>query len=290
MAFENIDGVKIASVETEQVFLVGDTFTVFEGENPIPSIYNWADLKSVGESKTEFSFETADSRVYKIGFHLIPDISRRLRLRAIIEGNLAKHPSVEYRHLKRILMNKTNYTSCDAPSRAFVSKGVYNEKEISYSNVTLLNTRLGKIFILTGILITISVFLFCFFFIGDFMENYKYFIPISTFCGVIISMFIYIACAIMAKFIYATLLKADSALDREITFTVAEDGFSAIETELHTGYDLVRWADVAYFVETNYVFIIYKDQKSVFWLPKRLFSKERQREISDFIATRLNQK
>jgi hypothetical protein len=290
LAFENVEGIKVISHQDNRIFLIGDYFSVYEGDSRVPVIYEWTDVKSVTENKHGFIFLMQDDSLYKIGKTLINGVSRQLKLRAIVEGNIAKYPYIEHRHQKRVLPAKTHYTSCDMPSRAYSSKGVYNEKEISYSNVTLLNIRLGKLFIVVGIIITLAAFLFCIFVIKDVALNLKYYIPISVFCGVIIAMFIYIACAIVAKYIYSSLAKVDVTLDQEITFVIAEEGFSAIETELHSGFDLVRWDEVAYFVETNYVFIIYKNKRAVFWLPKRLFTKDRQKEISNFIAARLNQK
>lgn len=290
LAFDNIDGVKVFSHQTKQVYVIGDYFCVYEDGNSVPLIYDWQAVTAVSENTNEFSITTNDGEHYKISKLLLPDVMKQLTVRAILEGNIARYPNISYSHQKRILPSKNYYTRCDMPEQAFIAKGVYNEKEISYSNVTLLNTRLGKLFFGVGGLIAILAFACCALFIGELDVNWKYFIPISAFSGVIVAMFIYIACAIVAKYIYTSLAKVDVALDQEITFMVCSEGFAAIESALFSGSEVIRWDEVAYFIETNYVFIIFKNKRAVFWLPKRLFSKEQQRTLSNFIAARLHMK
>jgi hypothetical protein len=43
-------------------------------------------------------------------------------------------------------------------------------------------------------------------------------------------------------------------------------------------------------METNHMYIIFSDNKAVFWMPKRLFPKEVHGELGDYIADRLLQK
>lgn len=289
MAFESIPGVKVVSRSAESTYIFGDFFAVYTKGDVSPRIYNWQDINSVQETRTDIII-TAAENVYKISKSYIPDVRKFLAVRAVIEGAIAANPAIEYSYTKRILPSKIYYRNCDTPSNAYTASGVYNEKEISYSNVILLNARMGKFFLVISVLVVIIAFLICHFFIGGTEKNWTYFLPISIFSGVIIAMFVYLVCAITAKYIYASLLRTDPALTQSITFVVCSEGFAAIETCLYNATDLIKWEEAAYFIETNYVYIIFKNKKAVFWLPKRLFNKEDQTQLSNFIANKLQQK
>jgi hypothetical protein len=103
-------------------------------------------------------------------------------------------------------------------------------------------------------------------------------------------MLVFLVCAVIANFHYAYLYKTDPALSEEVTFSISSAGFAAVESHLYSGSEFIPWHEANYFIETNNIFIVYKHNKAVFWLPKRLFSKEVQTEISNFIHTRLVQK
>lgn len=289
LAFESIPGIKVISRSAEQTYIFGDYFSVYTKGDSFPRIYNWHEISSVQETRADIII-TAGETAYKISKSFIPDNKKLLAVRAVIEGAIAVNPAISYTYLKRILPAKMYYKNCDTPQNAYTATGVYNEKEISYSNVILLNARLGKTFIIISILIIVISFIFCHFFIGDTMKNWTYFVPISVFSGVIAAMFIYLVCAIIAKYIYASLLKIDPALTQPITFVVCSEGFAAVESCIYNGTDLIKWEEAAYFIETNYVYIIFKNKKAVFWLPKRLFKKEEQAGLSNFITHKLQQK
>ncbi len=289
MSFESIPSVKVPVHSIGQTFVFGDFFSVYLKGETTPRIYNWSELVSVTETKREFIFTTNDA-TYKLPKDQIPDTLRFLRIRAIVEGMISVYPHISFRHTDRILPAKNYFMVCETPSNAFAARGIYNEREIAYSNVTLTNTRLNFIFRLIGILVIVATFIFLCVTIGNFEDNLWYFLPISIFTGVIAIMMIYLVSSIIAKYIYASLLKLDPSLLQEITFVLCDEGFAAVESCVYTGSDLISWSEAAYFVETNYVYIIFKNKKAVFWLPKRLFSKDIQRDLSNFIASRLQQK
>ncbi|MDR2532205.1 MAG: hypothetical protein LBC82_05110 [Oscillospiraceae bacterium] len=290
MAFESLPGVKVVSHATEQTFIIGDFFAVYLKGDEIPTIYRWAEVKSISESRADFTV-CLSGITYKIMKTCIPDEKKQLNLRGVFEGAVHFNPAIEYNHPKRILPPKYLYLNGNMNEAPYIVNGVYREREINFSNVILLNTRLGRIFKIVAFLSIITVFIILHFTIeGGIRHNWFWFIPISVFSGGIAVMLIYLICAIIANYHFAYLFKNDVAINEEITFAVSSDGFSAVESHLHTGCEFIPWMEANYFIETNSVFIVYKHKKAVFWLPKRLFSKEIQTEISNFIHARLVQK
>lgn len=289
MAFEALPGVKIISHANEKTYIISDFFSVYSKEQALPRIYSWSEIVSIAEGRFDFTIATVED-TYKIAKTEIVDVNKLLQIRALLEGAVAAHPKILYSHQRRILPPKTIYRHCDVSANCYSATGVYNEREISYSNVILLNTRLSRVFWIISALTILGVFLILYLAVGDIAANWLYYIPISAFSGLAVTMFFYIACAIIAKYIYAALLKVDPALMQEITFILCNEGFAAIESKVNTNSDLIRWSEAAYFIETNYVYIIFKNKKAVFWLPKRLFPKEKHKELSNFIASRLQQK
>ncbi|MDR2558916.1 MAG: hypothetical protein LBC86_05150 [Oscillospiraceae bacterium] len=289
MAFESLPGVKVASYASEQTFVVGDFFAVYLKSEENPTIYRWTEVKSITENKTDFIINAAGI-VYKIPKLNIPDEKKLLNLRGVLEGAASFNPDIEYSHQKRILPPKYLYLNGDPGETPYTVNGYYKEREINLSNAILLNTRLGNMFKLIAFAAIVSIFAVLHFFWGDTAQNWFWFLPISVFSGGIAVMLVYLVCAVIANYHYAHLYKTDPALSEEITFTVSTAGFSAVESHLFTNGEFIPWEEANYFIETNNVFIIYKHNKAVFWLPKRLFTKEIQMEISGFIHERLVQK
>jgi len=290
MAFESLPGVKVFCRESEQTFIVGDYFAVYQKGTDTPAIFRWNQIKAISEGKLEFAVSTGGT-VYRIPKICFPNEKAVLNMRAVLESAVSLYPRIDYNHMKRILPPKNLYLSGDMTGAAHTATGFYKEREINFSNVILLNTRLGKLFKVLAALTIISVFILLHFTIeGGFTENWFWFLPISFFSGGIAVMLVYLVCAVIANYHFSYLYKVDPAVSEEISFAVSEEGFAAVESHLSTGYEFIPWSEANYFIETNSVFIVYKHNKAVFWLPKRLFEKPVQVEISKFIAERLNQK
>ncbi|MCL2637660.1 MAG: YcxB family protein [Oscillospiraceae bacterium] len=289
MAFESLPGVKVTSHAAEQTFVVGDFFAVYLHGEENPTIYRWTEVKTITESRTDFIIHVAGV-AYRIPKFCLPDEKKLLNLRGILEGAVSFNPKIEYVHQKRILPPKYLYISGDPGDVPYTVNGFYKEREINLSNAILLNTRLRNVFKLITLISILSVFAYLHFSWGDTEDKWFWYLPISVFSGGIIVMLVYLVCALIANFHYSQLYKTDPALSEEITFSVSTAGFSAVESHLQSGNEFIPWGEANYFIETNNVFIVYKHNKAVFWLPKRLFSKEIQTEISGFIHERLVQK
>jgi hypothetical protein len=287
VAFKTLSGIKI--VCAEQDFVVGDYFAVYNHEQSLPRIYRWEEVYAVAESVRDFAVTTSEG-IYRINKEYMPDVPAQLRLRALFEGVIGDYRNIKYTHNKRILPTKNLYHDCDVPTDAYVAQGVYNDREISYSNVALQNMLIGNIYMLIWFIVSSGTFLALHFFMGRTNVNWFYFLPIAIMSGMAITMFAYLAKAILSKFIYADLLRCDPALTQLITFVVSDDGFAAVESDLFNDNSLIPWHEVAFFLETNYAFILYRSKQVVFWLPKRFFPPQVQREISDFITRKITDK
>jgi len=296
LAFESQPGVKIKSADTKQIFIIADYFSVYEKGEENPNIYEWSKFASVAETKDAFTLNTG-TKTYRIPKKIIPDPAVQLRVRAIIEGVVAAYPHIEYTYGMRILPPKFLCVGCEIPPDAYVAVGSYKEKEVNNSNVVLLSAGLDKAVLFVFPIVALAVFTVLWFVWGKDaigttkgLNNLIKFIPISLFAGAGAAMTVYLVCAFAAKTLYSRILREDPALLEEITFVVCEEGFIAAESEVFDFSDIIRWSETAFFIETNHAYIVFKNRKAVFWLPKRLFPKDIHKELSDFIADKLQQK
>jgi len=284
MAFESVPGIRVTSKATGQTFIIGDYFAAVE--NSVTQIYNWCDIVAVTENEREFEIVT-NTEPYFISKTAVPDIKVQLAIRTIIEGQIAVHPNIAHKYDKRILPIKSLYVNCDPSDDAYIATGAYSEKEINYSNVTLAAANIGKIIWIVFAAVAVLSFITANTFFGRFADNWLKFTAISVFGGGISAMFVYMIHAIVARNIYSRFFRYDASIVQPITFVVCEEGFAAVESDVYTFSDLIQWSQAPYFIETNYMFIIFNDKNTLFWLPKRLFPIETQNKLSDFISNHL---
>jgi len=302
LAFESLPGVKIHDFDTKQSFIIADLFSVYENPEELPEIYKWTDFNSITETIDAFIFKieasaakngTIPGKEFIIPTELIPDPAVHIRIRAIIEGMVAANPKIEYKHGRRILPPKTLCSRCEIPPEAYIANGSYKESEINNSNVILHNSDYYKMIWIFAPIAMVLTFIAQAIFLDDTFTNIINFLTvltISVFAGGVAGISMYLFCAYGAKTLYRKILKEDPALLEEITFVICDDGFIAAETEVYDFSDIIHWHQVAYFIETNHVYIIFNRNRAVFWLPKRMFPKELHQELGDFIADRLQQK
>ena len=289
LAFESLSGIKVFSSTTGRGFIFSDYITVFESTTEGPFIYSWSAVKQVVEQKESISI-TIDNNVYEIERLAFGSNENYLKVRAIIEGQIANNPEIEYKPMKRILPLKTIYSVCEMPDNAYIATGTYSEREINSGNVSLMNTIMSKFLWIASILGAIILFVILYNTIGDFGKNWFYFIPISIFGGIGVGVLFHLATSLVAKYKYSELYRTDPAISQEITFIVCKEGFGAVESCCYTASDLIPWTQASYYIETNFVYVIMNNKRTIFWLPKRLFPKDMQSGLGDFIAARVPQK
>lgn len=289
MAFESLQGIKINDFNENRAYIVADFFSVYEKADDsqvLPLIYKWSDFTTITENRDAFILDNG-VRVFRISKNLIPDPAVQIRIRAVLEGAVAANSKIEYRYGRRILPLKTIAVSCEIPPEAYIATGGYRENEINNANVILQLSGFDRLMWFLIPIATIAAFAAQMLFFGGIGSNIVKYLIISVFSGVAVGLSAYLFCVFAAKTLYGKILREDPALLEEITFVVCDDGFIAVESEVYDFSDIIGWHEVAYFIETTHVFIIFSNNKAVFWLPKRLFPKELHKELGDFIADKL---
>ena len=288
MAFETVNGQKVFSSTTGMTYIFGDYFVVFRGDNFQPEIYEWGDVTSVNDGITEMVI-TTDSAVYTIERNAFRSDDQYLSVRAIIEGQIAVHPTIKYKFNKRILPLKFLDRNITTPN-AYVMRGVYEEKVINSCNISLVSAKYGRYIFLFALILIIVIFAALVKVMGTLADDWYYCLPIALFSGIIISVAIYLVVGMTARHKYNQVNKVDPALSKEITIVVAPEGFAAVESCVYTGHDLIPWNEASFFIETHVGVVVFRDNESVFWLPKSYIPKNEQNNLISIIATRVKQR
>lgn len=287
MAFESLAGERIYVSQSAQTFLVGDYFSVYGLEDEIPMIYEWDDVKSYSELQNGVTIATADGETYHIPRNAFADNLQLIRFRAIAEGQLR---STNCRLAQRILPPKYNYCYVDPPEQSFSATCRYNEKDINSGSVANMHSRTGKYIIAIGLVIFAVVFLLLARFRGGLADNWFYYLPISAFCGIGIAVGVYLISSVIARLRFADFVKHDVSTLEETIIVIAHAGFAAVEQSVYTGMELIPWSSASHYFETKTTIVITCKDKSICWIPKRVFPKNVQNDISSFIASRVQAK
>ena len=279
---------KLTVSQLQQTFLVGDYFAVYEGESDYPQVYEWKSLKSYNEQADCFSFSFPNN-TFVVPKMVFSDSKQLIRFRTIAEGQLTNCSSVVKRIQSRIIPPKYNYRTCEIPEKSYSASGTYVERDINSGSVALMYGKLGLFIWLSAAVIAVLVFFLLSGLVGNVSENLIYFVPISLFSGIGVALVFYLMCCIAAKYRYSTFVKKDVSTVEPLVFVVAPGGFAIIEQCVYSGNELIPWSTASFFFETKYTIIIYCKDKSVCRIPKRLFPKNIQNDISSFIAGKVVQ-
>ena len=288
MAFEALPGFKITVSQTEQTFIVGDYFAVFQDDNDMPDVYEWRSVLSYSEFPDEFriGFERAE---YVLPKNAFTDNLQIIHFRTIAEGMLSGIKDVELNVKSRIIPPKYNYTNADLSSSAFTGTGVYAEKEINSGSVSHIYGKIRVPIWFIAAASGVASFFLMWGIGGDLDKNYLFYLVIAFFIGIGVGVVIYLILCIVARYRYSGFLKRDVSTAENIVFVVAPDGFGAIEQCIYSGKELIPWSFARYFYETKYSVSIVCRDKSVCCIPKRLFPKGSQTDLVEFVAARVEQ-
>lgn len=288
MAFETVNGQKIFSSVSGMTYIFGDYFVVFRSDNSTPEVYDWQNIVSITENHGNLTIST-DTTTYFVENSAFTSDDQFLTVRAIIEGQIAEHPDIRYKFNNRILPLKYLYRNTDA-SNAYVMRGVYDEKVINSSNISLTSARFGRVIFMFSLLLMAIFFFVIASIMGNLQDNWIYCLPLSIFFGIIVSVIIYLIIGMVAKHKYSSVKKVDPATTKEITIVVAPEGFAAVESSVYTAHDLIPWSEANFFIETHMGLVVLRDNKSVFWLPKSFMPKNQQSGIYNLIASKVKQR
>ncbi|MBO6230394.1 MAG: YcxB family protein [Ruminiclostridium sp.] len=288
MAFEALSGFRLSVSQTNQTFVIGDYFAVFDDDTDTPDVYEWSSVKGYYEQNDHFklTFERAE---YVLPKNAFGDNLEIIHFRTIVEGMLSGVKGVDIKIKERIIPPKYNYTNADLSSSVFTGTGIYSEKDINTGSVSHIYSKLRFPIWLIAALSAVGSFLAMWGFGKNLEDNYIFYLVIAFFIGLGVGIVIYLIMCIIARYRYSGFLKRDVSTVESIVFIVAPDGFGAIEQCIYCGKELIPWSFAKYFYETKYSISIVCMDKSVCSIPKHLFQKNVQNDLAEFIAARVDQ-
>ncbi len=289
MAFYDLRPVRVFDEASGCTYVIGDTFAVYSFGTERPVVYSWDMIKGVtDDNRKGFTFDMGSAE-YKIPISCFKVREDYFRLIAIAEGMHRKH-SFLYQHGARVLPLKDTYIEAGVGKDSYIGEGHIDENDTAAAFVMMMNIRLVKVLWLIAILVMLLVFGALHILVGVTRDNILYFIPISVAVGGILTLIVYLICHGAARSKFTRVAGNDPAVDELITFVVSPNGFAACESCVYDQQDLIPWSRLDYFVETDKIFIIYKDGNAVTYVPKKAFDKKHIDGVSDMMAIHLEQK
>lgn len=287
MAFCDLKPVRINIDSTGISYIIGEVFAVYASE-PVPAVYSWNQIQTVTEDKRSITLKTesCDFVIPKKEFIQPEDYFRAL---AIIEC-AQKSGGFVYEHQRRILPLKSEYIETDPGKEAYTGTCEIDENDAASTFIMLMNFKLVKVLWLLAVILILLIFLGLHLFVGINRENVLYFIPISVIGGAILTLAIYLVCYAVARRKYTSVAGCDPAAQEQISFIISPMGFAACESCVYDGQELIPWGAFDYFIESDKMFVFYKDGTTSVFVPKKAFDKKCLGGIADIISLRLEQR
>lgn len=288
MAFSDLKPVSAGDDKTGFTYIIGSVFAIYKMGLPTPVVYSWDMIKSALVNRREIVL-TTDKESFRISYKMFGSIEDELRAIAVIECRQREF-GFPYQHEKRLFPLKSMYRECSPGKDAYTGEGLLDEAETAAAFIMLLNFRLMKFLWLVALLIALVTFGILNLTVGINRDNILYLIPISAAAGAIAALIINIVAHAIARGRFKSLADGDLASRQPITFVISKLGFAACESCVYESRDLVPWGEVDYFIESDKMFIIYKNNTPAAYIPKRAFDKKFIGGIADIIALNLEQK
>ena len=287
MAFCDLRPVKIYNESSGVSYIIGEVFAVYASE-PQPVVYSWDQVQKVTEDRRAVTVHTenCDFVILKKDFESHADYFRAI---AIIECS-QKSGGFEYEHQRRILPLKSEYIETDPGKDAYYGSCEIDDNDAAATFIMLMNFRLVKVLWLLAVMLMLVILLALHLFVGITRSNVLYFIPISMIGGAILTLIVYMICHAVARRKYTAVSSCDPASDEPISFIISPSGFAACESCIADGQELIPWSSLDYFVESDKMFIFYKDGNTAVFVPKKAFDKKCVGGIADIISLRLEQR
>lgn len=288
MAFCDLKPVCAEDDNSGCTYIFGSVFAVYEISSDPPLVYSWDMVREVTITRKSVTVETANKK-FTVANKMFSSAENFLRATALIECR-QKEYGFAYKHEKRMFPLKSLYSECSPGKEVYIGEGMLDEGDTAAAFIMLLNFKLIKFLWLVAILIMLVTIGTLHFTIGVTRDNILYFIPISIAAGAIVSLLVYIVAHAVARARFKSLSDADPASKQIITFVVSRAGFAACESCTYESRDLVPWSEMDYFIESDKLFIFYKNNAPAAYIPKRAFEKKTIGGIADIIALSLEQK
>lgn len=288
MAFCDLKPVSAVDNDNGSSYIIGSVFAYYGiGAEP-PEVYSWDMVKLVSVTRKDIKVETVGKN-YTIPNKMFGGNENLLRAIALIEL-YRKEYQFGYQHDKRLFPLKSSYVEVSPGKETYVGEGMLDEGDTAAAFIMLLNFKLVKILWLVGIMIALITFGILHITVGVNRSNWLYFVPISAVAGAIIALLVYLITQGVARARFKKLADVDHAARMNITFVVSRKGFAACESCVYESRDLVPWEEMDYFIESDKMFILYKNNAPVAYIPKRAFEKKHVGGVADIIALNLEQR
>lgn len=288
MAFCDLKPVCVNDGDKGFSYIIGSVFAVYGIGSEPPAVYTWDMIRSVVVTRKEVSVDVFGRKITMTKKMFAGD-EELLRAIAIIECHQKEH-RFGYQHDLRLFPLKSSYAEVTPGKETYVGEGVLDEADTAAAFIMLLNYKLIKALWIVGILIALGVFCALHFIFGVTRSNVLYFIPIAAASGAIIAVLVYIITQAIARARFKAIADADHAARKNITFVVSRSGFAACESCVYESRDLVPWDEMDYFIESDKMFILYKNNAPAAFIPKRAFDKKLVGGVADIIALNLEQR
>lgn len=288
MAFCDLRPVCAVDDERGNSYIIGSVFAVYGIGSDPPAVYSWDMIRLVSVTPKELVFETI-SKSFTITNRMFDSEEDILRAIALIECR-QKEYQFGYQHDKRLFPLKSSYVEVSPGKETYVGEDILDEGDTAAAFIMLLNFKLVKILWLVGLMIALITFGILHMTVGITRSNWLYFVPISAAAGAIVALLVYLVAQGIARARFKSIADADHAARKDITFVVSRRGFAACESCVYESRDLVPWSEMDYFIESDKMFIIYKNNAPVAYIPKRAFEKKFVGGIADIIALNLEQR
>ena len=288
VAFSDLKPVCVSDEDKGRSYIIGNVFAVYGIGNEPPVVYTWDMIKSVAVTRKDVTIDAAGKK-FTMTTKMFGSDDNLLRAIAIIECR-QKLYGFGYQHDLRLFPLKSSYNEVTPGKETYTGEGILDEADTAAAFIMLLNYKLVKILWLIGIVIALVVFCIMHFIFGVTRSNVLYFIPIAAASGAIISVLVYIITQAIARARFKAIADADHAARKNITFVISRSGFAACESCVYESRDLVPWGEMDYFIESDKMFILYKNNAPAAFIPKRAFDKKLVGGVADIIALNLEQR
>ena len=288
MAFCDLKPVCAVDDDNGNSYIIGSVFAAYGIGTEPPEVYSWDMVKTVSVTRKDIKIET-QGKDFAIPNKMFKDNDNLLRAIALIEYYRREY-QFGYQHDKRLFPLKSSYVEVVPGRETYVGEGTLDEADTAAAFIMLLNFKLVKILWLIGILIALVTFGILHLTVGVDRSNWLYFVPISAVAGAIVALLVYLVTQAIARARFKRIADVDHAARTNITFVVSKMGFAACESCVYESRDLVPWSEMDYFIESDKMFILYKNNAPAAYIPKRAFEKKYVGGVADIIALNLEQR
>ena len=288
MAFSDLKPVCVSDEDKGRSYIIGSVFAVYGIGNEPPTVYTWDMIRSVSVTRKDVTVDAAGKKI-TMTKKMFGSDENLLRAIALIECHQKIH-GFGYQHELRLFPLKSSYIEVTPGKDTYTGEGVLDEADTAAAFIMLLNYKLVKILWLIGVVIALVVFCVMHFIFGVTRSNVLYFIPIAAASGAIIAVLVYIITQAIARARFKAIADSDHAARKNITFVISRNGFAACESCVYESRDLVPWNEMDYFIESDKMFILYKNNAPAAFIPKRAFDKKFVGGVADIIALNLEQR